>query len=90
VGGLLRRYPKPIKHEMRAWSRSDDLWKRPMAILCQLGFKQDTDRRLLYPCIEPALDSNEFFIRRAIGWALRQYAWTEPDEVRPYVRMNER
>jgi 3-methyladenine DNA glycosylase AlkD len=86
VGLLLRRYPKPIAKAMRAWSRSEDIWKRRTSILCQLGFRKDTDLKLLYACIEPSLGSKEFFLRKAIGWALRQYAWTDAKEVRRYVR----
>jgi len=71
------------------WSRSENMWKRRTSILCQLGFKQDTDLRLLYTCIKPSLDSKEFFLRKAIGWALRQYAWTDPAEIRRYARANE-
>jgi 3-methyladenine DNA glycosylase AlkD len=90
LGTLLRRFPREMKREMRAWSRSDDLWKRRSAILCQLTFKKDTDLGLLYATIEPALASREFFLRKAIGWALRQHAWTDPKEVRRYVRENEK
>ncbi len=88
VGALLERFPRDMKPVLRAWSRSADLWKRRAAILAQLGFKQATDLRLLYACIEPNLADREFFIRKAIGWALRQYAWTDPKEVRRYVRAN--
>ncbi|TMF32085.1 MAG: DNA alkylation repair protein, partial [Chloroflexi bacterium] len=49
-------------------------------------FKHETDLDLLYANIEPNLADREFFIRKAIGWALRQYAWTDPDEVARYVR----
>ena len=86
VGGLLRRFPGPMRRMMLAWSRSDDLWKRRTSILCQLDFKAETDLDLLYRCIEPSLASKEFFLRKAIGWALRQHAWTDPGEVRRYVR----
>jgi 3-methyladenine DNA glycosylase AlkD len=89
LGLLLRRFPREMRREMLAWSRSDDLWKRRSAILCQLTFKKDTDLDLLYAAIEPALSSREFFLRKAIGWALRQYAWTDPREVRRYVREHE-
>jgi 3-methyladenine DNA glycosylase AlkD len=89
LGPLLRRFPREMRKEMLAWSRSGDLWKRRSAILCQLTFKQDTDLDLLYAVIEPALDSKEFFLRKAIGWALRQHAWTDPKEVRRYVRAHE-
>jgi 3-methyladenine DNA glycosylase AlkD len=86
IGDLLKRYPRDMKALLRAWSRSGDLWKRRTAILAQLGFKATTDLRLLYDCIEPNMEDREFFIRKAIGWALRQYAWTDPIEVRRYVK----
>jgi 3-methyladenine DNA glycosylase AlkD len=89
VGTLLRRYPKQIRRQMLAWSQSENMWKRRTSILCQLGFKQDTDLDLLYACIRPSLGSKEFFLRKAIGWALRQYAWTDPDEIQRYVREHE-
>jgi 3-methyladenine DNA glycosylase AlkD len=73
---------------LRAWSRSGDLWKRRSAILAQLHFKQDTDLALLYDCIEPAIAEQEFFLRKAIGWALREYSKTDAAEVRRYVRAN--
>jgi len=44
---------------------------------------------LLRDCIAPSLDSKEFFLRKAIGWALRSYAWTDPDWVRAYVAAHE-
>jgi 3-methyladenine DNA glycosylase AlkD len=89
VGELLRRFPRPMRKTMLAWSRDDDMWKRRTSILCQLAFKKETDLVLLYACIEPSLSSREFFLRKAIGWALRQYAWTDPLEVKRYVRENE-
>ena len=85
LGELLRKEPRRMRREMLAWAGCGDLWKRRSAILCQLGFKRDTDLGLLYACIEPALGSKEFFLRKAIGWALRQYARTDPEGVRRYV-----
>jgi 3-methyladenine DNA glycosylase AlkD len=89
VGELLRKYPKEMKPEMRRWSRSPDLWKRRTSIISQMFFKKDTDLKLLYDCIAPSLDSKEFFLRKAIGWALRQYAWTDPEEIVRYVDAHE-
>jgi len=86
VGPILRDHPAAMRKMMLAWSKSDDMWKRRTSIICQLGFKKDTDLDLLYACIEPPLDSKEFFLRKGIGWALRQYAWTDPAEVKRYVR----
>lgn len=88
VGPILVRHPGPMKKLMLSWSRSGDTWKRRVSILCQLGFKGKTDLGLLYGCIEPSLGSGEFFLRKAIGWALREYAWTDPREIRRYVRLN--
>jgi 3-methyladenine DNA glycosylase AlkD len=85
---LLQREGEAMKRKMRDWSTDRDMWKRRSSVLCQLKAKEQTDLGLLYACIEPSLDSKEFFLRKAIGWALRQYAWTDPDEVRRYVAEN--
>jgi len=82
---LLRNEPGKMRRAMRAWAKGNDMWKRRSAILCQISFKKATDLELLHACIEPSLSSKEFFLRKAIGWALRQYAWTDPDEVVRYV-----
>lgn len=82
---MLEYEPARMTPAMLAWSTDPDLWKRRSAILCQIKAKDRTDLDLLYACIEPSLDSKEFFLRKAIGWALRQYAWTDPAEVRRYV-----
>src|SRR5262249_1423055 len=86
---LLRRHPESLRATMLEWSYSDNLWKRRTSIICQLAFGADIDRDLLYDCIEPSLPSREFFLRKAIGWALRQHARTDPDEVRRYVVLHE-
>lgn len=83
---ILQKEPVAMAALMRGWSRCDDLWKRRSAILCQLPRKQNTDLALLQDCIEPALPSREFFLRKAIGWALRHYARTDPAWVLHYVR----
>lgn len=85
---ILRNDGAAMKRAMLAWSRDRDMWKRRSAILCQLPAKGETDLDLLYACIEPAMDSKEFFLMKAIGWALRHYARTDPDEVARYVVAN--
>jgi 3-methyladenine DNA glycosylase AlkD len=89
VGNLLRSHPEQIGPVMRAWSTDKDLWKRRVSIICQISFKKDTNLDLLYANIEPNLAERNFFIRKAIGWALRAYAWTDPGEVSRYVAANE-
>jgi 3-methyladenine DNA glycosylase AlkD len=83
---LLRRHPAEMRGEMLAWSRGEDIWKRRAAILCQLPLKRDTDVDLLSRCIEPSLGRSEFWLRKAIGWALRHHARTDPAWVERYVR----
>ena len=88
IGPILKDFPAPMRRKMLSWSKSNNLWKRRSAIICQLGFKAETDLELLYACIEPSLGSSEFFLQKAIGWALRQYAWIDGDEIKKYVRLN--
>jgi 3-methyladenine DNA glycosylase AlkD len=85
LGDVLRTDRSRMSMRMRRWARDRDLWKRRAAILCQLQFKGETDLDLLYGCIEPNLGDRDVFVRKAIGWALRQYAWTDAREVRRYV-----
>jgi 3-methyladenine DNA glycosylase AlkD len=89
VGPILKKHPGPMKKAMRQWSKSKDMWKRRTSILCQNRFKEETDLELLYDCIEPSIGSNEFFLRKAIGWALRELAKTNPKEVVRFVSDNE-
>jgi 3-methyladenine DNA glycosylase AlkD len=70
---------------MRAWSRDGDRWRRRTSIICQVGARRRLDPVLLSDCIEANLGDPDFFIRKAIGWALRQHARVEPDWVRAFV-----
>lgn len=82
---ILRAEPAPMKRAMLAWAVGDDMWKRRSAILCQLNAKAETDLALLEAAIAPSFGSKQFFLRKAIGWALRQYARTDPVWVARYV-----
>jgi 3-methyladenine DNA glycosylase AlkD len=84
VGDLVRRHPGLVT-EMDAWSAEEDMWLVRTAILHQLhyGAATDTDRLFAY-CSRQA-GHPDFFVRKAIGWALRHYARTDPDAVRRYV-----
>lgn len=87
VGPLVLRLPE-LGSEMDRWSRHPDFWVRRSAILHQLGYKGQTDpERLFRYCLENAPDK-EFFIRKAIGWALRQYAYTDPKAVHAFVEVH--
>ncbi|MBP0579288.1 DNA alkylation repair protein [Labrys sp. LIt4] len=82
---ILRNDGAAMRQAMLAWSVDANMWKRRSAILCQLGAKAETDLELLYACIAPSIGSREFFLRKAIGWALRHHARIDPAEVSRYV-----
>lgn len=85
VGDVLLVDPEGEGLRMRAWAESENLWLRRSAILSQLRHEERTDLSLLEDVIEPNLGDHEFFVRKAIGWALRQYARTDPVWVREFV-----
>ena len=88
LGHVLSVEPKPMSAMMRGWAGDENIWRRRAALLCQLGFKEDTDLALLYDCIAACMGRREFFVQKAMGWALREYARTNAGEVRRYVAAN--
>lgn len=86
---ILQADKAKMKAAMLDWARGEDMWKRRGAILCQLPAKTETDRYFLMACMAPSLASKEFFLRKGIGWALRQFARTDPGWVRAYVMDHE-
>ena len=84
IGGLVTAHPI-LAVEIEGWIHHEDFWVQRVAILHQLRYKERTDvERLFRLCLVHA-SSREFFIRKAIGWALRQYAWTDPEAIRSFV-----
>ena len=85
---MLERYPRGMSRRMRAWSRDRNLWKRRSSIICQINRKDETELDLLFDCIEPNMSHGDFFVRKAIGWALRDLAWTDLGTVEAYVEQH--
>ena len=85
VGTLFSRFSETMEYKLPSWRRSDNFWLRRTAILFQLNYKDETDFPLLGEIIEENLGSKEFFINKAIGWALRQYSKTDSQAVIDYV-----
>lgn len=84
VGPLVAANPT-LTSDMDRWIEDDDLWVARTALLHQLRYKQATDsERLFRYCLRRA-DHPDFFIRKAIGWSLREYAKTDPTAVRAFV-----
>jgi len=86
VGRHFQRFPEQTLPYTEKWMASGHLWLQRIAILFQLGYKDATDFELLKKYILELEDSKEFFIRKAQGWALRQYARTDPEAVRTFVQ----
>jgi len=86
VGAHFQRYPAVKKKYLARWRKSENFWLRRTTILFQLNYKAETDFDLLCDIIRENLGSKEFFINKAIGWSLRQYARTDPKAVKKFVK----
>ena len=88
IGDVVNRN-KELKILMLEWSKKEnDIWLRRVAILHQLSFKENVDRLLLETVLEDNLCDSEFFINKAIGWALRDYSKVNPEWVRKFIEKN--
>jgi 3-methyladenine DNA glycosylase AlkD len=85
VGGVLAHHRSEVTPVIRDWAREEDLWLRRTAVLCQVRHHADTDTDLLHDVIEANLADRSFWVRKAIGWALRDYSRTNPAWVRAEV-----
>ena len=88
VGSIIARFPE-TKEIILAWSRDEDIWLRRLAIDHQLLRKEKTDMELLEKILVNNLGRTEFFINKAIGWALRDYSKTNPDWVREFIERHQ-
>ncbi|MCU9611971.1 DNA alkylation repair protein [Caldibacillus lycopersici] len=89
VGAIAKRNQKIIEESIENWASSTHLWLRRTAILFQLKYKEETNEALLYEYIKRNKDSKEFFIQKAIGWALREYSKTNPYAVKRFIEATE-
>ena len=86
LGEYLLEFPLETKKVIERFSNSENMWLNRSAILFQLGYKQKTNSAFLFSeCLKQA-DSKEFFIQKAIGWALREYAKSHPEAVKEFVK----
>jgi 3-methyladenine DNA glycosylase AlkD len=89
VGELLLGWPAEVRPELLTWTRSDDRWLLRASIICQLGTRDRADLEFLTIAIESAAGHSDFFLRKAIGWALRDYARTDPAWVRSFAETHD-
>jgi 3-methyladenine DNA glycosylase AlkD len=85
VGLHFKRYPALIQPVTERWMASGNIWLQRVCLIFQLPYREKTDTELLFDHIRQLSDSKEFFIQKAIGWALRQYARTDPQAVLDFV-----
>jgi len=88
VGPHLKNFPELIKPTTEKWMVSENMWLQRSSIIFQLKYKNTTDTNLLFKYIRLCDGSKEFFIRKAIGWALREYSKTNPELVKEFVDQN--
>ncbi len=89
LGNYLEKFPHGKGEYVDRWLKSNNMWLQRSAILFQLGYKQDTDFELLQHVILQLKNKDEFFIQKAIGWALREYSKVKPDLVEEFIANHE-
>lgn len=85
LGNYMLQFPDEILKTIERFSNSENMWLNRSAILFQLSYKKETNFELLKAVCEQHKNSNEFFIQKAIGWALRDYSRFNPNGVKEYV-----
>lgn len=88
IGRMYLKYPQ-IKETLKEWMSSGNMWLRRSSVIFQLHLKKDTDTVMLAEAIEKNSGSKEFFINKAIGWALREYSKTDAEWVRAFLSSHE-
>lgn len=88
VGTIAKNDPSVLDETIEKWAYGQDMWLCRASILFQLKYKETTDEQRLYRYILANADSKEFFIQKAIGWALREYSKTNPDSVRAFIQQH--
>ena len=86
IGKFFLQFPVYIMPTTSKWNKSSNKWLQRMSILFQLMYKDKTDTKLLSKYIENCALEEDFFIRKAIGWALRAYAYTDAKWVKDFIK----
>ena len=83
---LFKQHRNAVHPTIEQWADDPQMWLRRTAIISQLKHKAETDAELLFDLCRRRAHEREFFIRKAIGWALRTYSYTDPEAVRGFLR----
>jgi len=85
LGTYLLSFPEESGQRLKRWMESGNLWLQRCAVLHQLTYREKTNTDFLYGHVLTLADSKEFFLQKAMGWALREYAKTDPEGVRTWL-----
>jgi len=89
AGAILKKRPELIPYQIENWMQSGNLWLQRSCLLFQLRYKNETDEALLFGLCERLSAHKDFFIRKAIGWSLREYSKTKPLAVLEFANTHE-
>lgn len=89
LGEICKKYPSLIDEQIVFWINDDNMWIRRSSIIFQLRYKENTNLEILQKSIESNMDDEEFFIQKAIGWALREYSKTDYKWVLNFINNHE-
>lgn len=89
VGEICKNYPEVIDTYIIKWIEDENFWIRRSSIIFQLKYKEKTNTNILEKSIKFNINEKEFFIRKAIGWALREYSKTNKNWVSDFVKNND-
>jgi len=85
VGTLFNVHPELKKKYIPKWMNSDNMWLQRTVLLFQLKYRKNLDEKILFNAILELKSSKQFFIQKAIGWALREYGKSNPESVLEFV-----
>jgi len=88
VGSYFKKYPEVIHSKTTEWMDSENIWLQRTCLIFQLKYKNQLDTKLMEAFIFRLKDSKQFFIRKAIGWILREYSKTNQEYVKNFVQNN--
>lgn len=86
VGEFFKMFPELRDEYISKWMNSNDIWLQRTCLLFQLGYKENTDIKLLFDLIERLQEKDDFFIQKAIGWSLREYSKIEPQKIKDFIQ----
>jgi 3-methyladenine DNA glycosylase AlkD len=89
VGPLFKKFPDLIEPETEKWMNSGNIWLQRSCLLFQISYKKNTDSEILFRFIEQLSGESSFWIRKAIGWVLREYSKTDPAAVVKFVNTHQ-